>query len=108
MIQLNNLNLFELLNYVVERQPSALGILVLNPRVEKVEFLKRYPTKGKIQRVAKVTFELPERVGENLRGPEPDQALLVAFSIDRAIYDQFLRQVKLAESGIVLPPGAQI
>lgn len=108
MIQPANLNLFELLNYVVANQPSALGILVLNERVDKVEFLKRYPTKGKVQRVAKVTFELPERVGENLRGPEPDQALLVAFSIDRATYDEYLRRVRLAESGIVLPPGATI
>lgn len=87
MIQPANLDLFALLNYVVERQPSALGILVLNPRVRRVKFQKVMvpakfalePISGKEQamhggqgtlalqpeRRASVTFELPERVGEN-------------------------------------------
>lgn len=130
MIQPANLNLFELLNYVVERQPSALGILVLNERARRVKFhkvmvpakLAAEPISGKEkamrggqgalalqpERRALVTFELPERVGVNLKGPEPDQALLVAFSIDRAVYDEYVRRARLAESGIVLPPGATI
>jgi len=111
MNQPSNLNLFELLNFCVEHQPDALGVLALNSRVERVKFLKK-PTvaagengKPTFERVSLVTFGLPERVGENLRGAEEDQAFLVAFSIDRAVYEAFVRR---ATSPIILPPGAQI
>lgn len=58
---------------------------------------------GREPRVTLLTLELPERVGQNLRGAEEDHAFLVAFSIDRAVYDAFTRR---AASPIILPAGA--
>lgn len=56
-------------------------------------------------RVAMVTVELPEAVGVNLKGPEEGRDFIIAFTVDRAIFDRLERQ---AASGLVLPPGAQI
>lgn len=58
---------------------------------------------GREPRVTFLTLELPERVGQNLKGAEEDHAFLVAFSIDRAVYDEFTRR---AASPIILPAGA--
>lgn len=58
---------------------------------------------GREPRVTLLTVELPERVGQNLKGPEEGHAFLVAFSIDRAVYDSFVRR---ASSPIILSAGA--
>jgi hypothetical protein len=57
---------------------------------------------GREPRVTLLTLELPECVGQNLSGAEEDHAFLVAFSIDRAVYDQFARR---AASPIIMPAG---
>lgn len=99
----------DLLNYVLESEPSALGILVLNPRIRRVKFRKNQPRAGEApQRTALVLVELPERVGVNLKGPDAGQDFLIAFSIDRAVYDAFLRRREVEASGLILPPGAKM
>jgi len=79
----------------------------LHPKVEGCSVCKKeipwHAFPGREPRYTLLTLELPGRVGENLRGPEEDHAFLVAFSIDRAAYDEFVRR---AASPIILPPGA--
>jgi len=57
---------------------------------------------GREPRITLLTVEMPENVGENLRGPEEERAFLVAFSIDSAAYDEFVRR---SASPIILPAG---
>lgn len=70
-------------------------------RCEKMIPYHEFP--GREPRVTLLTVELPERVGQNLKGAEEDHAFLVAFSIDRAVCDSFVRR---ASSPIILPAGA--
>lgn len=94
-------------------EEDAVGILgacwcgVEHSRKEKCarcgEWVLFHEFPGRESRVTLLTVELPERVGQNLKGPEEGHAFLVAFSIDRAVYDQFARR---AASPIILPAGA--
>lgn len=73
-----------------ENHPKVEGCSACGEQVPYHAFPGRGP------RCTLLTLELPGRVGENLRGPEGDHAFLVAFSIDRAVYDSYLRQQGLA------------
>lgn len=79
----------------------------LHPMVEGCSVCKKeipyHAFPGREPRYTLLTLDLPARVGENLKGAEEGHAFLVAFSIDRATYDEFVRR---AASPIILPPGA--